>query len=125
MFSAELCKHPAVQSLSNQLDLEHTFGYIKLVAFPLAHTAVPLSATEITTGLPQGAAAAAANPFSSQGELDQDAPAALAIPQVVSFEDMSSIVLEKQEETQTHRYCTVLHFILLSSIHVSNNCSAL
>lgn len=105
MFPAELCKHPAVQSLSNQLDLEHTFGYIKLVAFPLAHTAVPLSATEITTGLPQGAAAAA-NPFSSQGELDQDAPAALAIPQVVSFEDMSSIVLEKQEESQTHRYDT-------------------
>lgn len=111
MFPAELCKHPAVQSLSNQLDLEHTFGYIKLVAFPLAHTAVPLSATEITTGLPQGAAAA--NPFSSQGEQDQDAPAALAIPQVVSFEDMSSIVLEKQEETQTHRYILyVLHFIL-------------
>ncbi|KAK3880789.1 hypothetical protein Pcinc_014741 [Petrolisthes cinctipes] len=101
--NSKLCKHPAVQSLSNQLDLEHTFGYIKLVAFPLAHTAVPLTATEITTGLPQGAAAAA-SPFNTHGELsDQDTPAALAIPQVVSFEDMSSIVLEKQEETQTHR----------------------
>ncbi|CAL4060121.1 unnamed protein product, partial [Meganyctiphanes norvegica] len=82
-------KHPAVRQLSSQLDLQHTFGYIKLVAFPSADAVADapntfLSSAEIKTGLPQGSVT---NPLPK-------------IPQVVSFDDVSNIMDENMEAQQ-------------------------
>ncbi|KAG0722098.1 Protein FAM91A1 [Chionoecetes opilio] len=102
--NSKLAKHPAIQSLAKNLDLEHTFGYIKLVAFPLVDTPglTSLSAAEITTGMPQGAATTAPvpvkpllappNPVVVPGvEVER---VDVCIPQVVSFEDVSALSLE-------------------------------
>lgn len=85
-------KHPAVKQLASHLDLQHTFGYIKLVAFPSADAVADapnsfLTSAEIKTGLPQGSVT---NPLPK-------------IPQVVSFDDVSNImedIMEGQEDIQ-------------------------
>ncbi|XP_071544245.1 protein FAM91A1 [Panulirus ornatus] len=127
--------HPAVQVLARQLDLQHTFGFIKLVAFPSADTpgVTTLTAAEITTGMPQGCTSTSNKAFitnasvisgnittSSEGfsgnisddggfgspvanstgiSNDVAADTSASIPQVVSFDDVSSIVLDKSEKS--------------------------
>ncbi|KAK8751572.1 hypothetical protein OTU49_009168 [Cherax quadricarinatus] len=140
-FPLENCKivnHPAVQVLAKQLDLQHTFGFIKLVAFPSIDTpgVTSLTAAEITTGMPQGTTTTPHKAFiansstnniegcnknvvgkaSDSGTVcnafanssDHSEPSAVntsnsSIPQVVSFEDVSSIVLDKSENSDAQR----------------------
>ncbi|KAG7166866.1 FAM91A1-like [Homarus americanus] len=121
-----------VQMLAKQLDLQHTFGFIKLVAFPSADTpgVTTLTAAEITTGMPQGSSStphksfitnpsaisnsitecskvasdgtsdsvASCNSTGNSDGIDADSSGA-SIPQVVSFDDVSSIVLDKMENS--------------------------
>ncbi|XP_069971183.1 protein FAM91A1 [Penaeus vannamei] len=122
--------HPAVQALAKQLDLQHTFGFIKLVAFPAADTpgVNAMTAAEITTGMPQGSTSTPGRAFinSSSVALSGDPtpndvtapdaskeftgnlmdtavpgedfdPAGSSIPQVISFDDVASIVHERSE----------------------------
>nr|XP_045619377.1 protein FAM91A1-like isoform X1 [Procambarus clarkii] len=129
--SSKIVNHPAVQVLAKQLDLQHTFGFIKLVAFPSVDTPglTSLTAAEITTGMPQGATSTPHKSFIANssaitsnsegcnktaignasddsaifncftldsGLSDNNADTSSAsIPQVVSFDDVSSIVLDK------------------------------
>ncbi|XP_066972878.1 protein FAM91A1 isoform X2 [Macrobrachium rosenbergii] len=124
--------HPAVQVLSQHLDLQHTFGFIKLVAFPGADTpgVSGFSTSEITTGMPQGATSSSKsyvpdvsddNPgtfdTSSGNETgteklagDEASGDSSSIPQVVSFDDVSSIVLEKSEGQPSQRDNMTLQF---------------
>lgn len=117
----ELAQHPAIQTLAQHLDLSHTFGYIKLVAFPLADTpgVTALSAAEITTGMPQGTAATAPAPARPllaptaqlvevvDGEKDE-AGSQSSLPQVVSFEDVASLSLDPTKPQDTHRSVCLL-----------------
>ncbi|XP_042226226.1 protein FAM91A1-like isoform X2 [Homarus americanus] len=130
--SSKIVNHPAVQMLAKQLDLQHTFGFIKLVAFPSADTpgVTTLTAAEITTGMPQGSSStphksfitnpsaisnsitecskvasdgtsdsvASCNSTGNSDGIDADSSGA-SIPQVVSFDDVSSIVLDKMENS--------------------------
>lgn len=125
----ELAQHPAVQTLARHLDLNHTFGYIKLVAFPLVDTpgTSTLSAAEITTGMPQGTAATAPSPARpllapktaqlvdvADGEVKDEVGSQSSLPQVVSFEDVASLSLDSSRPTQdTHRSVPLL---LLTSL---------
>lgn len=138
-FLAERVNHPAVQVLARQLDLQHTFGFIKLVAFPSADTAgvTTLTAAEITTGMPQGCSstpnksfitntsvinnnttcseavsgntsddAVFGNPIASSTGFSDDVAAdttSASIPQVVSFDDVTSIVLDKSQKSDAQR----------------------
>lgn len=119
----ELVNHPAIQVLARQLDLQNTFGFIKLVAFPSAD--IPgLSAAEITTGMPQGSAntpsrfivnasgvanvvvddrSSANVPDDRRGLTAATDVNTTSIPQVVSFDDVSSIVLDKPNAAETQR----------------------
>ncbi|KAK8390079.1 hypothetical protein O3P69_012953 [Scylla paramamosain] len=118
--NSKLAQHPAVQTLARHLDLDHTFGYIKLVAFPLVDTpgASSLSAAEITTGMPQGtpATAAPARPLlvptppqvsdGEAGEEDGGSGSQASLPQVVSFDDVASLSLDAAragDETHSDR----------------------
>lgn len=132
----EKVNHPAVQALSKQLDLQHTFGFIKLVAFPAADTpgVNAMTAAEITTGMPQGSTSTPARAFinSSSATLSGEPtandvtapdvskgftdnlmdtavpgedfdPATTSIPQVISFDDVASIVHERSEGQDPRR----------------------
>ncbi|XP_068235313.1 protein FAM91A1-like isoform X1 [Palaemon carinicauda] len=124
--------HPAVQVLSRQLDLQHTFGFIKLVAFPGADTpgVSGFSTSEITTGMPQGATSSSKSFVPDESEedpnignttsgseagteklsVDEASGDSSSIPQVVSFDDVSSIVLEKSEGQPSQRDNMTLQF---------------
>lgn len=139
---SEKVNHPAVQALAKQLDLQHTFGFIKLVAFPAADTpgVNAMTAAEITTGMPQGSTSTPGRAFinSSSVALSGDPtpndvtapdaskeftgnlmdtavpgedfdPAGSSIPQVISFDDVASIVHERSEGQDPRRLVFIWH----------------
>lgn len=84
--------HKALRKLNESLDLQHTFGFVKMVSFPQVTSAAGtddasrtlLGTSEIKTGVPRS--------FSSDVGV-------VRIPQVISFDDVSSIGSVDQEVT--------------------------
>ncbi|RXG69864.1 Protein FAM91A1 [Armadillidium vulgare] len=82
--------HEALKALDKLLDFRHTFGFVKMVSFPYANsdgisrgTSAILGTSEIKTGVPRA--------FPSDVGV-------VRIPQVISFDDVSSIGTFDQEE---------------------------